>query len=128
MLVDLANPEVSIVTTRSEDRFITTSSFAQRYDAVVALNANFFARSSCGLAVGGGRLFEDSYEDGCTASLAFGGANESLPFDSSLAPRGPLPAEWVTEVLTGKPWLLRDGRAATNWERPQNLYRSNPTQ
>lgn len=126
VLVDLTNPELSVVSTRPEDRFITTSEFARRYDAVVALNANFYDRGSCGLAVGGGRLFEDSYEDGCTASLGFSVANEALAFDSSQIPRGPLPADWVSEVLTGKPWLMRNGRAETNWQRPQHLYRSNP--
>ena len=126
VLVDLANPSLSIVATRPVDRFITTSEFARRYDAAVAINTNFYARQSCGLAVGNGELFDDSYEDGCTASLGFGSNNQAIAFDSSLTPRGPLPAPWVREVLTGKPWLMRDGRAELNWQRPQRLYRSNP--
>lgn len=126
VLVDLENPEVSVVATRPEDRFITTTAFARRYDAQVALNANFYNQGSCGVAMGDGRLFERAYEDGCGASMAFGRANEAAVFDSTGAPRGPVPYAWVTEVFSGKPWLIRGGRALTNWSRPQHVYRPNP--
>lgn len=126
MLVDLDNPEVAVVATRPEDRFITTTEFARRYDTEVAINANFYGRGSCGLAMGDGVVFERAYEDGCGASLGFGRANESSPFDSLNIPRGPAPATWIREVLSGKPWLLRDGRAPTAWVRPQHIYRPNP--
>lgn len=126
VLVDLENPEVSVVATRPEDRFITTTVFARRYGAQVALNANFYNQGSCGVAMGDGQLFERAYEDGCGASMAFGRANEAAVFDSTGAPRGPVPYAWVTEVFSGKPWLIRGGRALTNWARPQHVYRPNP--
>ncbi|MBI5516394.1 MAG: phosphodiester glycosidase family protein [Deltaproteobacteria bacterium] len=126
VLVDLQDPELAVVATRPQDQFITTRQFASRYDARVALNANFFARGSCGLAVGGGEVFPRAYEDGCGASLGFGRANEAGAFDSLGVPRGPVPLPWMTEVLTGKPWLLRGGRPTWNWTRPQHIYRPNP--
>ncbi len=126
VLIDLENPEIAVVATRPGDRFITTTEFARRYDTQVAINANFFGAGSCGLAMGGGELFDRSYEDGCGASMAFGRANEAAVFDSLRAARGPVPARWITEVLSGKPWLMRDGRATLDWVRPQHIYRPNP--
>lgn len=125
VLVDLTNPQVSLVATRPEDRFITTSEFARRYEAQVALNANFFNRSSCGLAVGSGEAMS-GYDDNCRASIGIGRGNEVAVFDSLLIPSGPAPAAWMTEVWSGKPFLMREGRALTNWVRPQHLYRPNP--
>ncbi len=126
VLIDLGNPSVSLVATRPADRFTTVSEFARRYDAQVAINANFFGHGSCGLAMGDGEVFDHAYEDGCGASLAFGRGNETGAFDSLLAPRGPVPADWMHDVITGKPWLIRDGRATLNWTRPQHVYRPNP--
>jgi hypothetical protein len=126
VLVNLRDPAVSVVATRPQDRFITTSEFAHRYNAQVAMNANFFDRSSCGLAVGGGETFTDAYDDGCNASLGFGNGHTAMAFDSQTLTRGPVPESWVSEVITGKPWLMRNGRGAGNWLRPQHIYRPNP--
>lgn len=125
VLVDLASPEVSVVATRPEDRFTTTSQFARRYGAVVAVNANFWGRGSCGLAAGGGEVYPRIYEDGCIATLGVGPANDAVALDTSASPHGPLPA-MITEAWSGKPWLMRDGQAPRNWVRPQHLYRPNP--
>lgn len=126
VVVDLTNPEVSLIATRPNDRFITTSEFARRYDAQIAINANFFAQGSCGLMSGDGEIFDRAYEENCHASIGFGRDNEAAIFDSALIPRGPVPAAWMTEVLSGKPFILRDGRALVNWVRPQHFYRPNP--
>jgi hypothetical protein len=125
LLVDLTNPAVSLVATRPGDRFTTTREFARRYDAQIAINANFFDHGSCGLAVGGGEVMDDAYEDGCRASIAFGRENEVALFDSALIPRGPLPAAWMTEVLSGKPFILRDGRVL-EWVRPRHMHQHHP--
>lgn len=125
VLVDLASPEVSVVATRPEDRFTTTSEFARRYDAVVAVNANFWGRGSCGLAAGGGEVYPRIYEDGCIATLGVGPGNDAVALDTSASPHGPLPA-MITEAWSGKPWLMRGGQAPRNWVRPQHLYRPNP--
>ena len=125
VLVDLASPEVSVVATRPEDRFTTTTEFARRYEAVVAINGNFWGQGSCGLAAGGGEVYPRIYEDGCVATLGVGPANNTLALDTSASPHGPLPA-MITEAWSGKPWLMRDGQAPRNWVRPQHLYRPNP--
>jgi len=125
VLVDLRSPEVSVVATRPEDRFTTTTEFARRYDAVVAVNGNFWGHGSCGLAVGGGEVYPTIYEDGCIATLGVGPANDAVALDTSASPHGPLPA-MITEAWSGKPWLMRGGQAPRNWVRPQHLYRPNP--
>ncbi len=125
VLVDLRDPRIELVATRPADRFTTVSEFARRYEADLAVNANFFDHGSCGLMAGGGEVMQNAYDDNCRASLGFGRENEAAVFDSLEIPRGPVPAAWMTEVLTGKPFLLRDGRAPS-WVRPQHLYRPNP--
>jgi hypothetical protein len=125
VLVDLASPEVSVVATRPEDRFTTTTEFARRYGAVVAVNANFWGHGSCGLAAGGGQVYPTIYEDGCVATLGVGPSNNAVALDTSGSSHGPLPA-MITEAWSGKPWLMRDGQAPRNWVRPQHLYRPNP--
>ncbi len=125
VLVDLQNPEVSVVATRPEDRFSTTSTFAHRYEAVVAVNGNFWGHGSCGLAAGGGHVYPTIYEDGCNATLGIGPANDALAVDTTALSHGPLPS-MITEAWSGKPWLMRGGQAPRNWVRPQHLYRPNP--
>lgn len=125
VLVDLASPEISVVATRPDDRFITTSEFARRYEAVVAVNANFWGQGSCGLAAGAGEVLPRIYEDGCTATLGVGPGNDAVALDTSATPHGPLPS-MITEAWSGKPWLMRSGQATRNWIRPQHLYRPNP--
>jgi hypothetical protein len=126
LFVDLTNPSVSLVATRPVDRMITVSEFARRYEADIAMNANFFDVGSCGLMVGEFDVMDRAYEDRCTASIAFGLENEVALFDSTMAPRGPVPAAWMANVLSGKPFLIRDGIPLTHWMRPQHLYRPNP--
>ncbi|MEI8255825.1 MAG: phosphodiester glycosidase family protein [Deltaproteobacteria bacterium] len=125
VLVDLRDPRVELVATRPADRSITVTEFARRSEADLAINANFFNHGSCGLMAGGGEVMQNAYDDNCSASLGFGRENEAAVFDSLEIPRGPVPSAWMTEALTGKPFLLRDGRAP-NWVRPQHLYRPNP--
>jgi exopolysaccharide biosynthesis protein len=126
VLVDLAHPDVAVVATRPGDRFMRTSDFARRYGTRVAINANFYDRASCGLAVGGAEVFADSYEDGCHASMGFAAGGRAAAFDTPDALHAPEGFRWATEVVTGKPWLIRHGHAPMAWQRPQHLYRPNP--
>jgi len=76
--------------------------------------------------MGNGELAQDSYEDECRATIAFGRENQVALFDSTGLARGPLPHAWITEAFSGKPFLLRDGRDMPLWLRPQHVYRANP--
>jgi len=122
MVVDLTAPEVSLVSTQPADRGLPVGDFARQYGAEIALNANYFdgGYRPCGLAAGGGRAWGDAYEEECSASLGFGALNEALAFDSAQTLRS-TPEPWMREVVSGKPWLVRDGVALTGWLAPGHI-------
>ena len=127
LLVDLSAPEVSLVSTRPSDRGMPVGDFARQYDAEIALNANYFdgAYRPCGLAAGDGRAWSDAYEEECSASLGFGVLNQALAFDSAQTLRV-TPEPWMSDVVSGKPWLVREGVALTGWMAPGHITVRHP--
>ncbi|MBL8678395.1 MAG: phosphodiester glycosidase family protein [Myxococcales bacterium] len=128
--IDLACAEFDVVSTRPRERFTTVSTFAREQHAQIAVNANFFddGASSCGLTVGDGRVWRDSTQSNCGASIAFGrGANgwRADVFDSfGWARENPL--RWASQVVTGKPFLLRRGEIAFHPHEPTGMWRVHP--
>jgi hypothetical protein len=127
VVVDLTAPEVSLIVTRPEDRGLTVDDFARRYDVQVAMNANFFdgAFRPCGMSRGDGVPALDAYDEACTATLGIGRLNEALMFDA-LGPVADAPEAWMTEVVAGKPWLVREGVALTGWPAPAHIRSRHP--
>jgi hypothetical protein len=127
LLVDLTAPEVSLVSTRPSDRGLPVADFARQYGADIALNANYFDGGfrPCGLAEGDGSAWSDAYEEECSASLGFGALNQALAFDSAQTLRG-APEPWMSNVVSGKPWLVRDGVALTGWMSPSHIGSRHP--
>ena len=128
LVVDLSNGDISLVATRPRDRSMPVREFAHRYGVDIAVNANYFdTRSkSCGLAAGDGVVWADSYDDGCDMSIGFGRANEALAFDSGELIRGPVPEAWMTDVITGKPWVVRNGVGQGGWLEPRHIEGHHP--
>ncbi len=126
--VDLSCGGVDVVATRPRERAATVSTFAREYTAQIAINANFFESSTCGLAMGEGVVWRDAFEQRCTASFAFGAGGQctrAALFDSTGSHRAcPLP--WAREVVSGKPALLRDGAVVLDPEEPTGMYRTHP--
>lgn len=127
LLVDLTAPEVSLVTTRPSDRGLPVADFARQYDADIALNANYFdgAYRPCGLTAADGHAWTDAYEEECSASLGVGDLNQALAFDSAQTLRS-TPQPWMSNIVSGKPWLVRDGVALTGWLSPQHIASRHP--
>lgn len=119
-IIDLTQAGLSVVSTRPEGARTTTSAFARRVGAVVAVNANWFGHTTCGLAAGEGVVWPDAYGDHCDASMGFG-PGRAEAFDSHRIPRGPLPRPWMTEAVSGKPWLVKQGRRQGPWTRPRRM-------
>ncbi|MCC7535753.1 MAG: phosphodiester glycosidase family protein [Deltaproteobacteria bacterium] len=117
--VDLGRPELSIVATRPDAGRTRTSTFARAAAAVVAINANWFGHNTCGLAVGERQIWP-GFQRHCDASLGFG-AGRAEAFDSHHIWRGPPPRPWMTEVVTGKPWLVKQGRSQHPWRIPTRM-------
>jgi exopolysaccharide biosynthesis protein len=128
--VDLACAEIDVVATRPRERFATVSNFAREQHAQIAINANFFddGSASCGLAVGDGRVWRDSTQSNCGASLAFGRVNNGWRaevFDSFGWVRDN-PMRWASQVITGKPVMLRRGEALFHPHDPTGMWRVHP--
>src|SRR5262245_60297485 len=51
LTVDLNSAEIDVVATRPRERWATVSLFAREQDVQIAINANFYAGSTCGLAM-----------------------------------------------------------------------------
>lgn len=124
-VVDLREPGVELVASRPSEGFATVREFARRRRAVLAFNANFFRRSSCGIAVGEGERDDAAYEHRCHASLGVGAENQAEVFDSSALLHGALPSAWMRNVVSGKPFILRDGEAPA-WTAGGHMYRTHP--
>lgn len=125
--VDLA-ASVDVVATRPHDRWATVSTWARENRAQIAINANFFAGSVCGLAMGNGHVWHDSYTEQCDATMAFGrnaAGWRSAVIDSAGWARGnPLP--WAEEIVSGMPILLRGGYTFFDEHEPNGMYRRHP--
>lgn len=128
VMVDLRCPAVDVVATRPGDRHAPVSRFAQEYGAQIAINANFFESSTCGLAVGDGRPWRDAYRDRCGASVAFGPRPDGTRvafFDSGERPTTHDLA-WARQVITGWPRMLDRGAVVFEPEEPIGMYRFHP--
>lgn len=126
--VDLQSGEVDVVATRPRERWATVSTFAREYHAQIAINANFFAGSACGLAMGEGRVWRDSYVEQCDASIAFGRTANGLRadvFDTEGWTRAS-PVTWATQIVSGMPILLQGGSIFFDPHEPNGMYRIHP--
>ena len=128
VLIDLHCPGVDVVATRPVDRHVSVSGFAQEYGAQIAINANFFDGSTCGLAMGDGRVWRDAYRDRCGASVAFGprAGGTRLAFFESVDRPTTCELDWARQVITGWPRLLDRGAVVFEPEEPIGMYRFHP--
>jgi hypothetical protein len=128
VVIDLTCAEVEVIATRPRDRASTVSRFAREVGAQIAINANFFESSACGVAVGDRTTWRDTYFDRCRSSFAFGprdGVTRAMLFDNFGRPRiNPVP--WAWHVVTGWPTLLSRGATVFEAEEPLGMYRYHP--
>ncbi|QQR89307.1 MAG: phosphodiester glycosidase family protein [Myxococcales bacterium] len=126
--VDLNSAELSVIATRPADRGLTVRDFAKRYDAQIAINANYYdvGIRPCGMAAGAGTVWTDAYEEACSMSFAFGALNQAKAFDSSETLKGPVSEEWMREIVSGKPWLVRQGIVQAGWHDPPHMRSPHP--
>lgn len=128
VVVDLSSGEIDVVATRPRDRWATVSTFASEYGVDIAINANFFADTACGLAMGDGRVWRDSYADRCHASIAFGRTANGWRVEV-LDTRGwyrHSPVAWASQIVSGMPMLLQGGSVYFDDQEPNGMYRMHP--
>lgn len=128
VVADLACGAVDVVATRPRDRRAPVSTFAREYGAQIAINANFFEGSVCGLAMGDGIVWRDAYSDRCGASAGFalGPAGTRLAYFDSRDAVHAAPYPWLRQAITGWPMLLRRGAVVFDPEEPLGMYRTHP--
>lgn len=130
LTLDLSAGHLDVVSTRPRERSARVSVFAREHRAQIALNANFYEGSPCGLAVGDGVVWRDGHPGhACYASVAFGprraGGWRVGVFDSQGWHRAN-PLAWATQVVTGWPILLLNGGLQMDAREPLGMYRFHP--
>jgi exopolysaccharide biosynthesis protein len=129
LTVDLASGQIDVVATRPRERSSTVSMFAREQDAQIAINANFYDASACGLTMGDGHVWRDAVVDQYDASIAFGPAGtrgwRAAVFDSEGWSRQS-PVSWATQIVSGWPILLQQGAVYFDEHEPNGMYRTHP--
>lgn len=128
VVLDLTCAQVDVVATRPRERRATVSTFVREYGVDIAINANFYEASPCGVAMGDGQLWRDTYRDRCGAAVAFGprGGRTAVSFFDTIEDPRSCPFDWARQVVTGWPRLLNAGRVVFEPEEPIGMYRFHP--
>ena len=126
--VDLHAGHCDPVATRPAERRATVSDWAREQHVQIAVNANFYDDSTCGLAMGDGLTWGDAYTSQCEGSIAFGPApwgTRAAVFDSTGFTRhNPVP--WARQIVTGLPLLLYQGSPYFDRHEPRVVYDTHP--
>lgn len=128
VVIDLVCGAVDVVATRPRDRRAPVGTFAREYGAQIAINANFFEGSTCGLAMGDGIVWRDTFYDRCGASIGFapGPTGTRIAYFETHGGAHASPLPWVRQAITGWPALLRHGGVVFEPEEPLGMYRTHP--
>jgi hypothetical protein len=120
--VDLTSSEIALYATAENDRGVTTSEYASRKAAQVAINGDSFAVNGYvprGLAVGDSNPWSNTSDDSVSALLHLRRVGERtyagiVPPESIVAP-GDLPPG-TEGVISGRPLLVRSSQVETMFD------------
>lgn len=120
--IDLTSAEIAVYTTKEADKGITTSAFASRMSAQVAINGDAFAAldyTPRGLALGDSTLWTNTADTNALPLLHLRRVGERtdatiVPPEIVVGPDG-LP-EGTQGAISGRPLLVRAGNAASQFD------------
>ena len=120
--IDLTQAAIGVVATKQSDSGVTTSAYATRVGAQVAINGDAFAAATYtprGLAIGDSDPWSNTADDGQSAVFHFRRVGERtyaniVPPELIVTP-GALPAG-TQGAVSGRPLLVRSGVAATQFD------------
>jgi hypothetical protein len=120
--INLTSSEIAVYATPESDRGITTSEFATRKNAQVAINGDAFAVNGYvprGLAMGASNPWSQTQDDPASATFHFRRVGERtyadiIPPEAVIAPMD-LP-EGTEGVLSGRPLLVRQSVAVSQFD------------
>lgn len=120
--VDLTSAEIAVYATREQDKGITTSEYAQRVGAAVAINGDAFALATYtprGLAIGGMAPWSSTADDATSAVFHFARAGEvtqaAIEVPETMVAATDLP-DGTEGAVSGRPLLVRSGTATTQFD------------
>jgi exopolysaccharide biosynthesis protein len=108
--VDLTDPSIRVIATNEPERGMRTSEFASRYEAIVAINADYFTPDirPIGLAVGPCGVWEGTRDTAREGVVAIGGERAEIHHQTrEMDP----PEEWIESAVSGWPALMKECRA-----------------
>lgn len=106
--VDLANPNLRVITSRESERGITVSEFARRNSAIVAINGDYFdlAMRPLGLAMGACGVWGEAMRGVRRQEVVGVGAGRARIFPRQEPLQTPEP--WMTGAISGWPAIVAD--------------------
>lgn len=113
LVVDLTRRSLRLRATTRAERGQVVSSFARARGCQAAINGDFFSAgfAPTGLAMGGGARWAGSADDNSQGFVAVGRDNRVEVVAPSVVAE---PAAWMSEIVGGRPLLVRDGVAVSN--------------
>ena len=115
--IDLTNDSIRFVTTHEDDRGVRVSEFAERTNALVAINADYFDKNMrpIGLAIGPCGPWDDTRDTSHEAVVAFGEQRGEIFLEAETMEE---PEPWITGAVSGWPTIVKECRARTAKELP----------
>jgi len=122
MRINLTSSEIAVYATQESDRGITTTDYAAKKNAQVAINGDAFAVNGyipLGLAMGGGNPWSQTADDATSATFHFRRGGERtyadiIPPENIIAPAD-LP-DGTEGVISGRPLLVRQSAVTTQFD------------
>jgi exopolysaccharide biosynthesis protein len=120
--VDLTSAEIAVYATQEQDKGITTSDYAMRIAAQVAVNGDSFALSTytpTGLAVGGMAPWSNTHDDATSSIFHMVRSGErtyaAIEVPETVLTASDLPAG-TEGAVSGRPLLVRSGVAQSQFD------------
>jgi exopolysaccharide biosynthesis protein len=120
--VDLTSSEIAVYATKEQDKGITTTEFAQRIGAQVAINGDSFALASYtprGLAIGGMAPWSNTADDATSAVFHMNRAGErtyaAIEVPETVLAASDLP-DGTEGAVSGRPLLVRSGVVTSQFD------------
>lgn len=120
--VDLTSSEIAVYATKEQDKGITTTEYAQRIGAQVAINGDAFALATYtprGLAIGGMAPWSNTTDDATSAVFHMAREGErtyaAIEVPETIVTPADLP-DGTEGAVSGRPLLVRSGVVSTQFD------------
>lgn len=115
--VDLREDSIKVIASGADDRGLRVKKFAEKHDAIVAVNADYFSATfePVGLAIGPCGQWTETKDTRREGVVGIGEEKVEI-WEPAHVMR--TPPEWVDTAVSGWPMLVRDCKALTSSQLP----------